>query len=772
MKKCTRLASLSIKYKVIVPVVIMLMLSCVVAGLSVYKSITVSDEQEIRKTLDNIQLVAVQRMAEAETAAGMLTDNLANNNDVQFSIALKDKGLLGQNVAPIIKSLKNDSFLSGYFDFTDPNGTVIYASSHDWLISKHIASSRPLLKKVMEEHKKVSGLEAGPDGLYVRAISPVMYNGQFAGAIGFNVSLESIFRKVTGRSANLEIALLVPVDMLSARHDSDTAQKIGDMAVAYHTGADMFEAMKSVLKPDDLNPSDLKSGTVIFHFFPVKLAGTTQSVTGVLAYDSKARMQAVSDALKRLWIILGVSTLVISVLMILFLSRIISPVHYLVTGMKALSRGQFTEPVPRMTCNEFGALARLSNNILFSFGHLIKTIQHDAENLTTAAGVIKAAGTKFRQDITELDKESDRLATRSEQVSQRFQDTSRAMDDLSTASSEIAASVANSAASASETLEVAMVANDVIKSLGENSNKIGEIVQVIDAVARQTNLLALNATIEAARAGEAGKGFAVVANEVKELAKQTGEATEEIARMIEAIQADTSRAVSAVRDIGDKIQNVTDMTNTIASATEEQTATISEISTTLEAGMQDVMSLADMAESLKTATLRFSENVVRTTGSQEAIGELADELQIVARYFSVSDKAIHAVSEDVDEKVKLLSVTLQHFIWKQALTLAILSGTPVDIELDPEQCVVGKFVAERLSVADTEELSLMQEIEERHGHLHQLGQQAMEMLRSGKQDQARSLFKEQLRPQFNRMLELLERAKGITMQQHDAGMYK
>ncbi len=766
MKKCTRLASLSIKYKVIVPVVVMLVLSCLVAGLSVYKSITVSDEQEIRKTLHSTQVVVVQRIAEAETAAGMLTDNLSHNNDVQFSIALKDPGLLKQNVAPIIKSIKNGSFLSGYFDFTDPNGTVIYASSQEWLISKHIVSSRPLLKKVMEEHKKVSGLEAGPDGLYVRAISPVIYNGQFAGAIEFNVSIESIFRKVTGHSSNLEIALLLPVDMLSERQDRESVQRVDDMAVAYHTGADMFGAMESVLRSDDSNPSDVKNGNVIFHFFPVKLAGG-QTVTGVLAYDCSARIQAVSDALKRLWIILGVSTFVISALMILFLSRIIAPVHHLVTGMKALSRGQFTQPVPHMACNEFGILARLSNNILFSFAHLIKTIQHDAENLTTAAGFIKAAGTKFRQDITELDRESDRLATRSEQVSQRFQDTSHAMEDLSTASSEIASSVANSAASASETLEVAMVANEVIKSLGENSHKIGEIVQVIDAVARQTNLLALNATIEAARAGEAGKGFAVVANEVKELAKQTGEATEEIARMIDAIQADTSRAVKAVKDIGTKIQNVTDMTNTIASATEEQTATISEISNTLEAGMQDVMSLAEMAESLKTATLRFSENVVRTTGSQEAIGELADELQIVARYFSVSDQAIDAAGEDVDEKVRLLSVTLQHFRWKQALTLSILSGTPVDIEHDPEQCVVGRFVANRLAVAGPEELSLMQEIAEKHGELHRLGIEAMEMLRAGQQDQARSLFKEQLRPLFDRMLELFERAKGVTMQQRD-----
>ena len=101
---------------------------------------------------------------------------------------------------------------------------------------------------------------------------------------------------------------------------------------------------------------------------------------------------------------------------------------------------------------------------------------------------------------------------------------------------------------------------------------------MITSIAQQTNLLALNATIEAARAGEAGKGFAVVANEVKELAKQTAKATEDISRKIEAIQGDTKGAVEAIAQIGKIINQINDIQNTIASAVEEQTATTGEIS--------------------------------------------------------------------------------------------------------------------------------------------------------------------------------------------------
>jgi methyl-accepting chemotaxis protein len=125
---------------------------------------------------------------------------------------------------------------------------------------------------------------------------------------------------------------------------------------------------------------------------------------------------------------------------------------------------------------------------------------------------------------------------------------------------------------------VAETTTVTVSKLGDSSSEIGQVIKVITSIAQQTNLLALNATIEAARAGEAGKGFAVVANEVKELAKETARATEDISRKIEAIQTDTKAAVDAIASISGVIHQINDISSTIATAVEEQNATTNEMS--------------------------------------------------------------------------------------------------------------------------------------------------------------------------------------------------
>ena len=156
---------------------------------------------------------------------------------------------------------------------------------------------------------------------------------------------------------------------------------------------------------------------------------------------------------------------------------------------------------------------------------------------------------------------------------------------------------------------------------------------MISTIANQTNLLALNATIEAARAGEAGKGFAVVANEVKELAKQTAKATEDISRKIEAIQGDTKGAVDAIAQIGQIINQINDIQNTIASAVEEQTATTSEIGRNVTEAAKGSSEIAQNITGVAQAARSTTEGAINTQVSATELAQMAAALQNVVSQF-------------------------------------------------------------------------------------------------------------------------------------------
>ncbi|HEY0950082.1 methyl-accepting chemotaxis protein, partial [Nocardioides sp.] len=151
--------------------------------------------------------------------------------------------------------------------------------------------------------------------------------------------------------------------------------------------------------------------------------------------------------------------------------------------------------------------------------------------------------------------------------------------------------------------------------------------KVITSIAEQTNLLALNATIEAARAGEAGKGFAVVANEVKELAQETARATEDIARRVEAIQADTGGAVEAIGEISTIISSINDYQLTIASAVEEQTATTNEMSRNVAEASTGSGEIATNISGVSTAADATTQALAQTRTAVDDLARMAVDLR-------------------------------------------------------------------------------------------------------------------------------------------------
>jgi methyl-accepting chemotaxis protein len=153
---------------------------------------------------------------------------------------------------------------------------------------------------------------------------------------------------------------------------------------------------------------------------------------------------------------------------------------------------------------------------------------------------------------------------------------------LTSSVGEISRQVQESSRVAGDAVEQAQKTNARVAELSKAASRIGDVVELINTIAGQTNLLALNATIEAARAGEAGRGFAVVASEVKVLAEQTAKATDEISQQISGIQAATQESVGAIKEIGDTIGRMSEISSTIAAAVEEQGAATQEISRNIQ----------------------------------------------------------------------------------------------------------------------------------------------------------------------------------------------
>lgn len=176
--------------------------------------------------------------------------------------------------------------------------------------------------------------------------------------------------------------------------------------------------------------------------------------------------------------------------------------------------------------------------------------------------------------------------------------------------------------------------NNTVATLGESSAEIGQIVKVITGIAQQTNLLALNATIEAARAGEAGKGFAVIANEVKELAKETAKATEDISQKIEAIQGDTGRSVEAISEIATIIDQISEFQNTIASAVEEQAATTSEIARSVTDASRGASEITSNMQAVASAAESTSSGAADSQQASSELARMAAELQTLVGKFT------------------------------------------------------------------------------------------------------------------------------------------
>jgi len=301
----------------------------------------------------------------------------------------------------------------------------------------------------------------------------------------------------------------------------------------------------------------------------------------------------------------------------------------------AQGEGDLTKRIEIGAQDEVGELARWFNVFMDKLHDIVARMVVTAADVAAASTEVLRSSENINASSDETSKQATLVAAAGERVSTNVSVVASGSEEMLTSIREIARSSGEAAAATQNAVGEAQATNRKVEKLGESGAEIGAVVRVITSIAKQTNLLALNATIEAARAGEAGKGFAVVANEVKELAMATAKATEDISHRIEAIQGDTKAAVEAIAHISTVIGKVNDISNTIASAVEEQAATTNEMGRNIAEAAKGTSEIARNIAGVAATAGNASTGAGEAHAAAVKLAEMARQMEEILRQFKL-----------------------------------------------------------------------------------------------------------------------------------------
>jgi len=592
------------------------------------------------------------------------------NYDVSTETYSKIWGELGSNFYDFYKS-------TGVYDIfliCAAHGHVMYSAAKEKDLGENLGHGRykdsglaQLWNKVVTT-QKASIVDMAPyapsndDPAMFTGFPIQSKDGSILGIIAFQLPLDQINKVMTTRygMGRTGESYLVGPDLLM-RSDSFLDPKNHTVKASFanpDTGKIDTEGSRSAISGTDGYKiiTDYNGSPVLSYFNQLKIMDLHWAI--ITEIDEAEAFSAVRTLKLQSSTIAGISVCLISLIAV-FIGRSISrPIAQAVGMAEKMATGDLTQKLDLERKDEVGILVKSLNNMSASLRQMFSGITDGTQTLTAASTELSAISGQMASGAEQSSQKSNNVATAAEEMATSMNSVAAATEqtttslqmivsaaeEMSATINEIANNIAKGSQTTSEAVKKAVSVSSKVDDLGKAALEISKVTDTIADISEQTNLLALNATIEAARAGAAGKGFAVVAAEIKELAKQTADATDEIGSKIGDVQATTRESVEAIKSIVDIINEINAIVTSVATAIEEQSATTREISNNVSQAASGVQEVNENVNQVSAVAGEVTKDIHQVSQSAEEMN--AGSLQV-----NTSAAELSKLAENLNEMV-------------------------------------------------------------------------------------------------------------------------